>query len=84
MFESKLFCLEIMVKYSNGEQFMEEITIIDTDYTNITNYGICGYKDLKREGYPEKISWMEKMKTHGLVIKTVMAEKYLFECVHKK
>jgi len=54
---------------------MEEITIIDTDYTNITNYGICGYKDLKREGYPEKICWMEKIKTHGLVIKTVVAEK---------
>lgn len=53
---------------------MSEITIIDTDYTNIAEYGICGYKDLKRDGYSEKITWMEKMKKHGLTIKTLMTE----------
>lgn len=53
---------------------MDKITIIDTDHTNIINYGICGYKDIKREGYPEKIGWIEKMKAHGLTIKTLMTE----------
>jgi hypothetical protein len=38
-------------------------------------YGVCGYKNIKREGYPEKISWIEKYYPKGLRIKSILSEK---------
>jgi len=37
---------------------MEGIEIVDTDADNILEYGVCGYKNIKRAGYPEKIEWL--------------------------
>ena len=34
---------------------MGKIEIIDTNADNILEYGVCGYKNIKREGYPEKV-----------------------------
>jgi hypothetical protein len=31
------------------------VEIIDTNAENILRYGVCGYKDIKRAGYPEKL-----------------------------
>lgn len=39
---------------------MEKIEITNTDSDNILEYGVCGYKNIKREGYPEKIEWLTK------------------------
>jgi N-acetylglutamate synthase-like GNAT family acetyltransferase len=39
---------------------MERIEIIDTNEDNISDYGFCGYKDIKQEGYRRKINWLKK------------------------
>ena len=48
---------------------MEGIEIIDTSSENILEYGVCGYKDLKRPGYPEKINWLNDRYKEGMKIK---------------
>jgi len=54
----------------------EKLSIIDTTIENITNFGVCGYKSLKKEGFPEKLKWLKKQfATEGLVIKTLYSEK---------
>jgi len=54
---------------------MKEIKIIDITPDNILDYGICGYKNISREGYPEKVSWIEKNYSKGLRIKSLLTEK---------
>ncbi len=54
---------------------MEKITIIDTNADNILEYGVCGYKDIKREGYPEKIEWLKDRFQEGMKIKTLHSDK---------
>jgi len=39
---------------------MKEIQIIDITPDNILEYGICGYKNIKREGYFEKVAWINE------------------------
>ena len=53
---------------------MEDIKIIDTHADNILNYGVCGYKNLKRPGYPEKIAWLKDRFQEGLKIKTLYSD----------
>jgi hypothetical protein len=54
---------------------MKEIEIIDTTSDNIRDFGVCGYKSEKREGYPEKLDWLEKRFSEGLKIKTFYSKK---------
>lgn len=54
---------------------MENIRIIDTTADNILDYGVCGYKSLKRPGYPEKIEWLRARFAEGLKIKTLYSGK---------
>ena len=54
---------------------MEKIDIINTTPDNILNYGVCGYKNIKRKGYPEKINWVKDNYPKGLRIKTLYSEK---------
>ena len=54
---------------------MEGINIIDTNADNILEYGICGYKNIKRPGYPEKIKWLNERFTEGLKIKTLYSNQ---------
>jgi len=49
--------------------------IIDTNIDNVLEYGVCGYKDLKRAGYPEKIEWLKNRFNEGLKIKTLYSDK---------
>ena len=49
--------------------------IIDTTAENIRDFGICGYRDIRRPGYPEKLNWLEKRFQEGLRIKTLYSEK---------
>ena len=48
---------------------MERIEIIDTTADNICNYGFCGYKDIKQEGYRRKINWLKKRFAEGMKFK---------------
>ena len=52
---------------------MSEITIIDTDAGNIQEYGICGYKNLKQEGFRRKVAWMKKRFAEGMKYKILNA-----------
>jgi len=54
---------------------MEGIEIIDTTADNISNYGVCGYKNIKRAGYPEKIEWLKDRFSEGLKLKTLYSDK---------
>lgn len=54
---------------------MEGISIIDTTLDNIAQYGVCGYKNPKREGFPEKLEWLKSRFPQGLKIKTLYSEK---------
>lgn len=54
---------------------MEKMGIIDTNAHNILDFGICGYKNIKREGYLEKIEWLKERFSEGLKIKTLYSEK---------
>lgn len=54
---------------------MEGIKIIDTNAGNILDYGVCGYKNIKRAGYPEKIQWLRNRFKEGLVLKTLFSDK---------
>ena len=36
---------------------MEGIEIVDTNADNILEYGVCGYKNINRAGYLEKIAF---------------------------
>ena len=50
---------------------MNEIKLIDTNNDNILKYGICGYKNIKRAGFLEKIGWVKERFAEGLKIKTL-------------
>jgi GNAT superfamily N-acetyltransferase len=51
------------------------VKIIDTNADNILEYGVCGYKDIKRAGYPEKIEWLKDRYQEGLKIKTLYSDE---------
>ena len=54
---------------------MGDIQIIDTNDQNIREYGICGYKNVKRPGYFEKLEWLKERFKEGLRITTLYSEK---------
>lgn len=53
---------------------MGKINIIDTNATNILDYGVCGYKNPKKAGYKEKIDWLKERYNEGLKIKILKIE----------
>ena len=53
---------------------MDGIEIVDTNSENILQYGVCGYKDIKRAGYPEKIEWLKDRYQEGMKIKILHSE----------
>ena len=54
---------------------MSDIAIIDTNANNILEYGVCGYKDIRRAGYLEKIEWLKDRFPEGMRIKTLYSDK---------
>jgi len=50
---------------------MNEVQIIDTNMDNILEYGVCGYKSIKREGFPQKVAWLKERFAEGLKLKTL-------------
>jgi len=54
---------------------MEKIEIVDTNADNILEYGVCGYKSIKRAGYPEKLEWLKDRFPEGMKIKTLYSDK---------
>ena len=53
---------------------MDKIRIIDLDTESIFKYGICGYKNIKRPGFPEKVEWFNARIKEGLRVKILVSE----------
>lgn len=51
------------------------VEVIDTNAENILQFGVCGYKDIKRVGYPEKLNWLKERFTDNLKLKTLYSEQ---------
>jgi len=58
---------------------MKGIEIVDTNAGNILKYGVCGYKNIKRAGYPEKIEWLKDRFPEGMKIKTLVCKAKMIE-----
>ena len=50
---------------------MDGIEIVDTNADNILKYGICGYSNVKRPGFLEKVQWLKERFSEGMRIKTL-------------
>ncbi|MFH1940602.1 MAG: GNAT family N-acetyltransferase [bacterium] len=53
----------------------EKVQLIELTSDNVLEYGVCGYKNIKRPGYPEKIRWLNDRFQEGLKIKVIHSEK---------
>ncbi|MFC2155203.1 YoaP domain-containing protein [Acidobacteriota bacterium] len=54
---------------------MENIKIINTDAVTIRKYAMCGYKNIRQEGYKKKIEWLEQRFSEGMKYKVLFSEK---------
>jgi len=54
---------------------MEDIKIIDANADNLHEYGMCGYKDLKQEGYRRKVEWLKQRFAEGMKFKVLYSER---------
>jgi GNAT superfamily N-acetyltransferase len=55
---------------------MDDIQVIDLTPENIADYGVCGYKDLKKHvELRKKIEWFKEYYPKGLRIKVVISKK---------
>ncbi len=55
---------------------MDDIKVIDLNPDNISDYGVCGYKDLKKHvELRKKIDWFQEYYPKGLRIKIVVSKK---------
>jgi GNAT superfamily N-acetyltransferase len=52
-----------------------EIRIIDTNADNICDYPLCGYKDIKQEGYKRKTDWLRERFKEGMKVKILHSPK---------
>ena len=50
---------------------MDEIEIIDTNADTIYNYGFCGYKNTRHEGYKRKVDWLKQRFSEGMKFKVL-------------
>jgi len=54
---------------------MNEIEIIDTNADNICDYGFCGVKNIKQEGYKRKTDWLKQRFSEGMKLKILFSAK---------
>jgi hypothetical protein len=54
---------------------MDDMEIIGTNADNIQRYGICSFKDMKKDGFKRKVDWIKSHAPEGLTIKTLYSEK---------
>lgn len=54
---------------------MNNIEIINANSSNISEYGFCGYKNIKQEGYRRKIDWLKKHFSEGLKFQVLYSAK---------
>ncbi len=54
---------------------MNEIEIIDMNADNIYDYGFCGIKNIKLEGYKRKTDWLKQRFSEGMRFKVLYSAK---------
>ncbi len=54
---------------------MEKIEIRATTAENILEYGTCGYKNIKIEGYQKKVEWLKEQYKNGLHHKILYSDQ---------
>jgi len=54
---------------------MENAKIIDTNPSNIHQFGMCAYKDMKQPGYKNKVEWTKNRFKEGLRYKVLFTEE---------
>jgi len=54
---------------------MEKLQIINTGSSNIAEFGMCGYKNLRQEGYRRKVEWLKQRYREGLRYKVLHADQ---------
>jgi len=54
---------------------MDTIRIITASLDDVLVHGLCGYKSIKRPGFPEKIGWLKQRFSQGLRIKLLLSEQ---------
>lgn len=54
---------------------MNQIKIIDTNADNICDYGFCGIKNIKQEGYKRKTDWLRQRFSEGMRFKVLYSVK---------
>jgi GNAT superfamily N-acetyltransferase len=54
---------------------MVGIEVVDTNADNILKYGICGYSNVRRPGYLEKVEWLRERFSEGMRIKTLYSHE---------
>ncbi len=57
------------------DRVMENVRIINTNESNIHEYAMCGYKNIKQEGYRRKIEWLKDRFAEGMKHKVLVSEK---------
>jgi len=59
---------------------MSDIKIIDLTPENIADYGVCGYKDVKKHlELRKKIEWFKEYYPKGLRIKAILSDTYGYQ-----
>jgi len=54
---------------------MNKVEIIDTNADNISEYGFCGYKNIKQEGYKRKTDWLKQRFSEDMKFKVLYSIK---------
>jgi len=54
---------------------MNDLNIINATPDNIHQFGVCGYKNLKHEGYQQKLEWSKNRFAEGMRYKMLVSEK---------
>lgn len=54
---------------------MTKLKIIDINLDNVQGFGLCGYKNIKQEGYKRKINWLKKRFKEGMKVKILDSAK---------
>lgn len=54
---------------------MAEIQILDTNADNICDHPLCGYKNIKQEGYKRKTDWLKRRFKEGMKVKMLHSAK---------
>jgi N-acetylglutamate synthase-like GNAT family acetyltransferase len=64
------------LKIFKRDKFVTKLKIIDLNLDNVTGFGLCGYKNIKQEGYKRKTDWLRKRFKEGMKVKILDSPEY--------